>query len=77
MTSRPAPDVVEVSLTGLTDCDLCTEHYVWECPRCDQTHDHFQESDFPIDVSCTCGATMRITAEEERRWRQRFGFDDR
>jgi len=33
------------------------------------------EGDFPNDEMCVCGVTMRITADEARRWCQMFGFD--
>lgn len=71
-----APEIVEVQLTGITDCDLCADHYVWNCPRCERGHDHYQEVDFPLDEKCSCGVTMRITADEAKRWRQMFGLED-
>lgn len=60
---------IEVRVPYSNECDLCAEHYSWECPGCDRMLDHFEVTDFPLDVECACGTTSRITEEESERWR--------
>jgi hypothetical protein len=56
------------------DCDLCCEHYVWDCPVCGDLHGHWQVYHFPLDVPCQCGATMRLTEATAEQWRQAMGL---
>lgn len=61
---------IEVTITGWSDCELCTEHYMWSCPGCGVWMDASQGIAFPHDEKCACGAVSRITEVEDRRWRR-------